>query len=387
MGLWMKFPDGYGVGPMPEISKIEIFKTNLPFKHSFKHSLKSRNDSESIFVKVILDNGITGFGESLPRSYVTGNTQDSVFKNLSDSAGKLIGTRLDDNIESINFIKSLEGLEGEARCAVEIALLDSLGKICSKPVSAFLADVVNTKFVYSMIIPTVSAFKTGLICLFAKVQGYEFIKVKVGADTDVQRVKLCRKILPKADIRIDANGVWDSAKTALGMIQRLRPFKISCIEQPTPKDDLEAMQEVADFCAEPVMADESLCTRQDALKLAQSRVCDMFNVRLSKCGGIFRSLDIMDIARNHEMSCQIGCLVGESGILSAAGRHIASVAKNIVYFEGSYSRFLLKEDIVEEDLTPARSVGYTLKGAGLGVTVKEDILRKYSKESLLIGQK
>lgn len=365
---------------MPKITQIDIFKTDLPFKYSFKHSLKARKVSESIFVKVALDNGIIGFGESLPRSYVTGNTQDSVFKDLSNFSKPLIGARLDDNEESIAFIKNLEGVEGEARCAIEIAMLDCLGKVCSKPVSAFLGEVINTEFTYSLIIPTISLFKTLLICLFAKQQDYRFIKVKVGDKFDIARVRLCRRILPDADIRIDANGIWDSGQTALEMIKKLRPFNISCIEQPTPKDNFNALQEVADFCHEPVMADESMCTRQDAIKLAQSRACDVFNIRLSKCAGIFRSLDIIKIAHDYEISYQIGCLVGESGVLSAAARHMASVVRNIRYFEGSYSRFLLKEDIVEENLTPKKSIGYTLNKSGLGVTVKEGILRKYSKD-------
>ena len=67
---------------MPKISGIEPFRVNIPFKRAFKHSLKSRGNSESIFVKVTLDNGVVGFGESLPRSYVTGNTQSVVFAQL-----------------------------------------------------------------------------------------------------------------------------------------------------------------------------------------------------------------------------------------------------------------------------------------------------------------
>jgi len=369
---------------MAKISHIEIFKVNLPFRHSFKHALKKRDTSESIFVKVLLDNGIAGFGESLPRSYVTGNTQDSVFKYLNDYAKKLIGVNMDSGVESVSFIRNLEGIEGEARCAIEIALLDALARVCAKPVSAFLGEAVNTKFTYSIVIPDTSMLNTGLICAFAKVQGYKFIKVKVASGDDARRLGLCRFILPGADIRIDANGAWDSGKTAVEAIQRLRRFKISAIEQPTPKDNLDALQEVADFCPEPVIADESLCTKEDALKLAQLRVCDMFNIRISKCGGIFRSLDIVKIAEENGMDYQIGCLVGESGILSAAARHMASVVKNIRYLEGSYSRFLLKEDVIREDLTPKRSIGYALGGNGLGVTVKEEAIRKYSVESVLI---
>ena len=149
------------------------------------------------------------------------------------------------------------------------------------------------------------------------------------------------------------------------------------MEQPTPKGDFDAMQEVADFCHEPVMADESLCTVNDALRLAQIKGCDMFNIRLSKCGGIFRSMEIIGIARDQSIGYQIGCHVGESGILTAAAIHLAAVSKSLAHFEGGYSRLLLKEDIIEEDLTPRRGIGYTLNRAGLGVTVKENTLRKY----------
>ena len=369
---------------MPEVARVEIFKVNIPFKHSFKHSLKSRSDSGSIFVKVSLDNGITGFGESLPRSYVTGNTQDSVFMVLSGYAKRLIGMKLDNRAESAGLIKNMDGIEGEARCAIETALLDSLGRVCSKPVSALLGEAVNTEFIYSMAVPSVPAFKAGLVCAFAKMQGYKFIKVKVGTGNDAARVRLCRFILPRADIRVDANGAWTSAGAALGMIQKLRRFRISCIEQPTPKNNFDALQEVADFCPEPVMADESLCTKEDALTLAHSRACDMFNVRLSKCGGIFRSLEIIKIAQDNGLGFQIGCLVGETGILSSAARHMAGVVNDIKYFEGSYARFLLKEDVIEEDLTPERGIGHALKGSGLGVTVKEGVIRRYSREEAVI---
>lgn len=369
---------------MPKISQIEIFKASLPFKYAFAHSLKSRSDSESIFIKVILDNGVAGFGESLPRVYVTGNTQDSVFSYLKDYAKKLIGVSLADNDGSVNFIKNLEGIEAEARCAIELALLDCLGKISSKPVSGFLGETVNTAFVYSLIVPSTSVLKAGLICAFARFHGYKFIKVKVGSENDVQIVKVCRQMLPSADIRIDANGVWGSAKTALEQIEKLRPFRISSVEQPVPKDDFGGMQEVADLCPEPVIADESLCSIHDAQQLSQSKACDMFNIRLSKCGGIFRSLDIMKIARDNGLTYQIGCLVGETGILTAAARHMARAAKNITYFEGAYSRFLLKEDCIEEDLTPVKSIGYALDKNGLGVTVKEDVIRKYSTEKMVV---
>lgn len=366
---------------MPKVSRVDILKVDIPFKTAFAHALKKRRSSESIFVKVSLDNGISGFGESMPRSYVTGSSRESVYKELAVFSKSLIGIELNNVQESIEMIKNLSGIESEARCAIEIALLDCLGRVSCKPVSALLGKEVNTKFEYTMVISGESLWKTALISLFAGASGYKFIKIKVGSANDIARVRLCRNILGNADIRVDANGAWDTM-TALDAIEKLRRYRISCVEQPTPKEDYEAMQEVADFCSEPIIADESLCTRDEALRLAQIRACDIFNVRLSKCGGVFRSLDIIKIARDYQLGYQLGCHVGESGVLSAAQRHLASVTANVRYMEGSYSRMLLKEDMIAEDLTPGRGVGYTLKGPGLGVTVREDLLRKYTEEGV-----
>jgi len=364
---------------MPKISGLEVFKVNIPFKIAFKHSLKSRQNSESIFVKVSLDNGVAGFGESLPRSYVTGNSQEAVYIQLKEFLPKLKGAELNGPDEGVFFIRSLDGIEAEARCALEIALLDCLGKISNRSVHDILGESLNQSFASSAIISGGSVLAAAVATIYFKAKGYKFFKVKVGTGNDLDRVRIVRRLVGDADIRIDANGAWD-VRQALDAIKKIRQFNISCVEQPTPKGDLDAMQEVADFCNEPVMADESLCTKKDALTLAQIKGCDMFNVRLSKCGGINRCMEIIKVAQDYEMGYQIGCHVGESGILTAAAMHLAAVSKRIAYFEGGYSRLLLREDVIEEDLTPRRGVGYTLNRAGLGVTVKEDILRKYITE-------
>lgn len=364
---------------MPKISGLEVFRVNIPFKAAFKHSLKSRRNSESIFVKASLDNGIVGFGESLPRSYVTGNTQGAVYVQLKEFLPKLKGAELNGPDEGAGFIRSLDGIEAEARCALEIALLDCLGKISNRSVHDILGELLNQSFASSAIISSASVLKTAVTTIYFKAKGYRFFKVKVGTDNAPGRVRLVRRLVGDADIRIDANGAWD-VREALEAIEKIREFNISCVEQPTPKGDLDAMQEVADFCHEPVMADESLCTKKDAFRLAQIKCCDMFNIRLSKCGGIFRSMEMIKIAQDYEMGYQIGCHVGESGILTAAAMHLATVSKNFAYFEGGYSRLLLKEDVIEEDLTPRKGMGHTLDGLGLGVTVREDILRKYTEE-------
>jgi len=133
------------------------------------------------------------------------------------------------------------------------------------------------------------------------------------------------------------------------------------------------------------MADESICDMADAKKLAEIKACGMFNIRISKCGGLLNSLKIADFAASAGISYQLGCQVGETGVLSAAGRHFASRVDGIRYLEGSYAKFLLAEDIVAEDI----SFGYggfadPVTGVGLGVNVNEKVLQKYTDSRITI---
>ena len=71
--------------------------------------------------------------------------------------------------------------------------------------------------------------------------------------------------------------------------------------------------------------------------------CDLFNLRLSKCGGFIPSLRLAQFARAHGLGCQLGCQVGETAILSAAGRHFAASVGGLRYVEGSYDRHMVRE--------------------------------------------
>jgi len=86
------------------------------------------------------------------------------------------------------------------------------------------------------------------------------------------------------------------------------------------------------------MLDESLCGFPDAVHAVERQMADILNVRLSKCGGIIPSLRIMEFAARSGLGIQLGCHPGESGLLSAAGRHLACQVRGIRYLEGSYDR-------------------------------------------------
>jgi muconate cycloisomerase len=125
------------------------------------------------------------------------------------------------------------------------------------------------------------------------------------------------------------------------------------------------------------MHDESLCGLVDAEAAVRDGTCDLFNLRLSKVGGFLPALRLARFAREHGLGYQLGCQVGETAILSAAGRHFATSVRDIRYLEGSYDRRLVRESLGTHDLT----FGYggwapALPGPGLGVALDEAALTR-----------
>ncbi len=207
--------------------------------------------------------------------------------------------------------------------------------------------------------------------------GLRQIKVKVGTADDFARLEAVRKAVgDDVELRADANAAW-SAQEAVENLQRLEKFKLRSIEQPVGAGDLAGMKQVRDRCGISVMADESLVTLEQARQLIELNACDYFNIRLSKCGGIAGSLAIAKLAQDAGINIQVGAQVGETGILSAAGRTFAAHLPALASAEGSFGTWLLAEDVTFENV--AFGLGGRaplLKTRGLSVTVKEDALER-----------
>ena len=138
------------------------------------------------------------------------------------------------------------------------------------------------------------------------------------------------------------------------VVAPLLPLGISSVEQPVPHAEVDGLASVRGRLGVPLMLDESLCSLGDAQRAIDKGTCDLFNIRLSKCGGFVPSLRIAAMAHRAGMGYQLGCQVGETGILSAAGRHFATSVAGIRYLEGSFDHFLVAERLTVDDLTFGR---------------------------------
>jgi len=388
-----------------KIVELTAFQVRIPLRKPIRHASHTRDSTDNVVVRCVLDDGTEGYGEGVPREYVTGETIDSALDLLkrADWAGQLEPCR--DFTAAVALVARLRlpavpcderGCQGNAaRCAVELALLDAYGKRFGQPLSALTKQLApelhqpRDRVRYSGAITSArSGLKLRLAPWMMWVYRFKQIKVKVGIAgyDDVYRLRLIRsRCGSKMDIRIDANEAWTPGNI-VERIHELEPFGISAVEQPVPHADIACLAEVRRQIKTPIMHDESLCSFSDGERAIAQQTCDLFNLRLSKCGGFIPSLRLAQLAKRYKLGCQLGCQVGETVLLSAAGRHFASSVADLRYLEGSYDRRLVREALGTKDITftwggwaPA------LTGPGLGVTLDSVALQRVTirKEPLL----
>ncbi len=375
---------------MTRVARIDVASATLPLRFSFGHALAARRESTNVYVRLTLADGTVGYGEGVPREYVTGETAESAFAALCDEqAPALIGRTLespDDVPAAIDAAAPASGLPltNAARCALELALLDACGRHFGRSVVDWLAPNPAPSVQYDAIIPFTSPKKLVAISVVIRALAIRQVKIKVGDDLerDLRSLRLLRRLLGSTvDLRVDANCAWASADVALESITAMRRYRISAVEQPVPPGDLDALARITAETPETIIVDESLRTLEDATALVDARACNGFNIRVSKCGGMLSSMAIARFGTEAGMDLVVGAQVGESGILSAAGRHLAAAIGQPRYVEGSGGSLLLREDLTVERVLPGfRGRARRFGGAGLGVNVRDDVLERLTVE-------
>ena len=360
-----------------KIINTSVSLIKWPFTLPVEHSLARNTATENLIVKLTDENGLTGYGEGIPRDYVTGETKSAALEGLKTSLLPLILDHEFDPDQAFGFLKN--NLPSEqidkcpsAACAVELALLDLAGQINGVPVSRLMGQPSEKELVYTAVIPVTNPKDLELILSYIHTLQVREIKAKVGLKGDLDFISFLREAVgPEVKLRVDANGAW-TAKTAVRKIKEMEEFGITSVEQPVAKNDIQGLAQVKSEVEALVLADESACTPEEVRCLIKAEAVDGFNLRLSKNGGPARTLDVFNMAQKAGLVCQLGCQVGELGILSAAGRHFASTRPELIHLEGSLTRFFLAQDIIDENLSPGLfGKAPPLTKPGLSVTVRE----------------
>ena len=326
--------------------------------------------------------GEAGFGEACPRPYVTGETAGSVAgffaRHRADLAAQVTG------LDSLRDWRDRHDVEIEANpaafAAIEMALLDAIGREQGKPMEALLGlPPLAGSFHYSAVLGDSAWPVYRLQLMRYRRAGFRDFKLKLSASARRNRGKLApfRGAGGATRVRADANNLWPDAKACIAALAPL-DFPWFALEEPVTAHRLEQCRIVAESLGTRIILDESFLDAGCLGDLAGDPERWILNCRVSKLGGLTRALDLLGECRRLGLQVIVGAHVGETSLLTRAGLTLAHAAGDLlVAQEGAFGTWLLREDLVDPPLMfgdggvlrPGRCLDPTAAGLGLRVDV------------------
>lgn len=315
-----------------KLTEIAIGYIEIPLVTPFKTALRTVNSVNDLIVKVTAEDGTEGYGEAPPTAVITGDTKESIEAAIRYYiAPSIKGMDLDDLPAIMAKMEKCLAKNTTAKAAVDIALYDLYAKLQKKPLFRLLGEkdpsAVKTELETDITISVNDTDEMVRDSIKAVAEGFRILKVKVGKGgaKDVERIREIRKAVGKdVVIRVDANQGW-SREEAVSTITAMEDagLGIELVEQPVSYHDFKGMQYVTAHVQTPILADESVFSYEDGVRVMEEHGADLVNIKLMKTGGIHEAVKICDAADRFGIKCMIGCML-ESKVSVSAGVHLAA---------------------------------------------------------------
>ena len=361
-----------------KIDKIQVIPFGIPIR-KFADAYTGFSISNAILVKIYTDTDYIGYGEACawePEFY--GETLESVSSTIEKYiAPKIIG----EDPRNINKILSIiDANLAKITCAkegIDLALHDLLGKILNVPVYTLLggkfrdmipvASEIGIDTPENMIQNAQQVLKSGI----------RVIKIKGSSNhaLDVERIKAVRHAVgDDIQLRLDPNAAWDVNSTIKTM-RLLEDCNLQLLEQPIPAWNLKGMAHIRDNINIPLMADESIWTPQDAIRISEYGAADLLNIKIAKSCGLHLGKKIEYVAESLGLPCIAGTEI-EPGFSLIAKLHLAASMKIHPLASEFTELTLLKKNILKHNIEIIDGCVKVPDKPGLGVELDEDVLNE-----------
>jgi o-succinylbenzoate synthase len=348
------------------IAAVEVAPYALPFCKPYVTATGALTQREMVLLRLRSSDGTIGVGEAVPLSLRGGTGLAQVVEELKRLAKH-------DSLDEATLSENALGLSAPARCAALTALLDLRGRRAAAEHGAapFSPRPVRCN-------ATLVAGEPAAVVADAErwaANGFSTFKLKLGTGDDAAQVRTVREALgPRARIRVDANGVWDT-ETARRTLTELEPYEIELVEQPVAS--LEEAAEVALTTSIPIAGDESIETRADAERAGAMGACQLTGIKLSKVGGPEVAIEIAEVLPAYLSSA----LDGPVGIAAAAqvaatlGEAAGSAGPDLAH--GLATQRLFASTIASVECELRGDLLHPPEGPGLGVEIDEAALQAH----------
>jgi len=285
---------------MPRV--LSVVSESFPIAGTFTISRGSKTEAEVILC-TIAESGQLGRGECVPYKRY-GETMGSVAATIEQARAAI-----EAGASRAQLLTLMPA--GAARNAVDCALWDleakQSGKRAWRSLGATEPHALETAYTLSLGTPEAMSAQ-------ARANAHRpLLKVKIGGDNDIARIRAVTESAPHSRIILDANEGWTDANIEENLAAAAA-LGIALIEQPLPAGADRILARIAHPV--PICADESVHGAADLDRL--KGLYDAVNIKLDKSGGLTAALELRDRARELGFQVMVGCMVGTSLAMAPA---------------------------------------------------------------------
>ena len=341
---------------------------------------------ENVFVKVHTDEGIVGWGEACAHP-VTSETQAGILATV-ELFGRTIMGKDPFQIGAIHAALDHLFLQGNAgaRSAIDIALYDIMGKASGQPIYNLLGGAFQKSFGLLATMPRAEPKRMAEHAQRLLGKGYTCFEPKMtghleSLDADADRLEAITKAVPASALVIaDPNQMWGTAKDTIGLLQRrFAGVANLAIEQPVMYHDIEGLAAITQAVPHIVVADEAIQNLATMITIASRRIADMVSLKLGKCGGFYKALQMMRIAEAAGLPVRIDWTQG-SALLDTATGHLHAAVRIVGCDPGMDYQLRIKDRPVKEGGAVMKAGKLVMPDTpGLGLTVDEKLIRRLAQ--------
>lgn len=336
--------------------KLSAEFLDLKLRHAFTIARGSSVTSKTVLVR-LRSGRHTGFGEGSPTRYY--KQTDAGCLRDARAMAKIVAQADPFDVENIlDEAKRRWPRSPAARCALDIALHDLIGKITGLPLWKYwgLDPAKTPQTSFTIGIDTLEMVRKKV----AEAQRFPVLKIKLGVEGDMDIIREVRKLCPKKTLRVDANCGWTVNET-VRKARILEKLGVEFVEQPIPPGNNAALKRIKDRIGIGLMTDESSLTPEDIVPLAGC--VDGINIKLTKCGGLRDAMKMVHLARGCGLKIMIGCMI-ESSVMITAGAHLTP----LLDYADLDGHILITNDPFKGMRLDRNAKIVLPKGPGLGVT-------------------
>ena len=323
-----------------KIKNIEAELKLIPLKTPFITALRRVENVEFVRVHITGENGLVGIGEAPATKAITNEDTYDIMNSVWKIETSLLEQTLE---EALVMIHANCEIGSSAKASLDMAIVSLLAQEKNLPLYKYLGAEEKRKLQTDITISFKPVHEMIEDARIALDNGMNILKVKLANDIKhaIEATKSLAGIFPQAKLIIDANQAW-SLEDSMKYIDAMKGIRIELIEQPVKADDMQGLKKITEYSEIPILADEAVFTLSDAKAVIESKSADMINIKLMKCGGLSKAVEILEYAKEKNVQCMLGSMLEGPFSINAA-LHLAMAYPDSISYIDLDSPLLYKE--------------------------------------------